>query len=212
VNDKEVRARVAKIDTLLERVENIAEPASRDAALAAVQGLIDLYGEGLSRIVAHVTTTCDDAMSARVADALVDDELVSHLLLLHGLHPNDLHDRVEQALASVRPYLASHGGNVELAGIEDGVARVTLSGSCHGCAASELTLRAMVDDAVLAAAPELLRVENASPAEITHVHSEAGADAFVPLRRARHSTTPEAEGLALRYAQGRDDTSVVIAS
>jgi len=195
LSDNDVRARVAKIDSLLEQVENMREPASRDVALAAVQGLIDLYGEGLSRIVKHTSSTCDDETSAKVASAFAGDELVSHLLLLHGLHPDDLHERVEQALEHVRPYLASHGGNVELVAIEDGVARVKLTGSCHGCAASEVTLRAMVDDAVFAAAPELTRVENDAPAEITHVHSEAGSPdhpAFVPIRRAKRASSESA--------------------
>lgn len=190
LSDNDVRSRVAKIDSLLERIENIPEPASRDAALAAVQGLIDLYGEGLSRIVRHTSAICDDGTIVKIANAFAEDDLLSHLLLLHGLHPDDLHERVEQALERVRPYLASHGGNVELVAVDDGVARVKLTGSCHGCAASELTLRAMVDDAVLAAAPELKRVENDEPSEVTHVHSEAGSPGdpvFVPIRRAKRA-------------------------
>ena len=46
--------------------------------------------------------------------------MVGGLLMLHGLHPLDLETRVRQALDQVRPYLRSHGGNVELLGVSDG--------------------------------------------------------------------------------------------
>ena len=47
------------------------------------------------------------------------------MLLLQGLHPFEVEDRVRQALESVRPYLRSHGGNVELIEV-DGIARLRL--------------------------------------------------------------------------------------
>ena len=58
----------------------------------------------------------DDATLA----ALTADDLVSSLLVIHGLHPQDLETRVAAALDSVRPYLGSHGGNVELMDISAG--------------------------------------------------------------------------------------------
>jgi Fe-S cluster biogenesis protein NfuA len=188
LSDREVRERVARIDTLLERVEQIGQPAARDSALAAVQGLLDLYGEGMARIVGLINDACDDATAARVAGAFAGDELVSHLLLLHGLHPDSLRERVEQALADVRPYLQSHGGNVELLHIEGGVAKVRLSGSCHGCASSEVTLRNLVDDAVRAAAPELSGIEAEGGAnDAADANVIADESPLVPLRRAARS-------------------------
>lgn len=205
LSDHEARARVAKLDALLEQLDEISDGRSRETALSAVQALVEFYGEGLNRMVRHVTLACDDSTSGAIAAAFVDDELVSHLLLLHGLHPSDVYERVESALESVRPYLVSHGGNVELVTIAGGVARVKLTGSCHGCAASELTLRAMVDDAVLAAAPELRAVENDSPAEVTHVHSAAltaDAPVFVPIRRANnHSSSADEVAIPLAVAR-----------
>ena len=67
---------------------------------------------------------------------MTDDELVSHLLLLHGLHPVSLGDRVLDALDEVRPYLESHGGDVELVGMEGPVVRLRMQGSCSGCPSS----------------------------------------------------------------------------
>ena len=207
--EQELQQRIERIEGLVEAIEAWPDPAARSGATELLQATLDLHGAGLERML-DLAWEAGPAGQALI-EQFAQDPLVGRILLLHGLHPLDLETRVTQALDKVRPYLASHGGNVELVGIEDGVARVKLSGSCHGCAASELTLRAMVDDAVFAAAPELLRVENDAPAEITHVHSEAGAGAFVPLRRARHDAT-EAEVLPLHFAQGQDDTAVVIAS
>jgi Fe-S cluster biogenesis protein NfuA/nitrite reductase/ring-hydroxylating ferredoxin subunit len=94
-----------------------------------------------------------------MARALGADELVSHLLLLHGLHPLPLEARVVAALDEVRPYLESHGGGVDLLGIDDGVVRLALQGSCHGCASSTVTLKLAIEDAIHKAAPDVERIE-----------------------------------------------------
>jgi Fe-S cluster biogenesis protein NfuA len=93
------------------------------------------------------------------ARALADDELLAHLLLLHDLHPVDVGTRVANALEEVRPYLGSHGGDVELLGVEEGVARLRLNGTCDGCPSSAVTLKHSIETAILRAAPELERVE-----------------------------------------------------
>jgi Fe-S cluster biogenesis protein NfuA/nitrite reductase/ring-hydroxylating ferredoxin subunit len=90
---------------------------------------------------------------------------VASLLLVHDLHPYDVETRVRNALDSVRPYLGSHGGDVELVGIDDdGVVRLRLLGSCDGCPSSSVTLQLAVEGAVEAAAPETARIEVESPA------------------------------------------------
>jgi Fe-S cluster biogenesis protein NfuA len=154
VRDREARERIARVEELLEAVEALPDAGARDTANALVQALLDLYGEGLDRLIGYAADE-DGALAAAVAD----DELVSHLLLLHGLHPVPLEDRVRGALAGVRPYLESHGGDVELVGIEDGVARLRLEGSCSGCPSSTMTLRLAVESAILKVAPDLERVE-----------------------------------------------------
>src|SRR5260370_30209320 len=88
------------------------------------------------------------------------DPLLSALLTLHGLHPEETATRVEAALEQVRPYLASHAGDVVLVGIDDDrVARVRLEGTCDGCASSAATVRGLVERAIQEAAPEIARVE-----------------------------------------------------
>jgi Fe-S cluster biogenesis protein NfuA len=144
-----------RIEALLEEVEGLADPAARDTALELVQGLLDLYGEGLARVVGYVAERDADGT---LAGALADDELVAHLLLLHGLHPVPLERRVGEALAEVRPYLESHGGNVELLGVDEGVVRLQLQGSCSGCPSSAVTLKLAVEEAIQKAAPDVQEI------------------------------------------------------
>ena len=105
---------------------------------------MDLYGEGLVRIFDAIAEDGSEALRSR----LVEDGVVASLMLIHDLYPVPLEERVQEALDSVRPYMESHGGNVELLGIEDGVARLRLEGSCHGCAASASTLELAVEEAL----------------------------------------------------------------
>src|SRR4051795_2014389 len=113
LDDQEVRQRVSRIETLLEEIETLKDPKARSRAAEMVQVLLELYGEGLGRMMEVVA---QGEESERIFEAFIGDELVSHLLLLHGLHPLDVESRVVRALEEVRPYLRSHGGNVELLG------------------------------------------------------------------------------------------------
>jgi Fe-S cluster biogenesis protein NfuA/nitrite reductase/ring-hydroxylating ferredoxin subunit len=155
VLDADARERVGRIEALLDRVDALPDPAARDTATEAVEALVELYGEGLARLVGHVAERDD----GRLAAALAEDELVSHLLLLHGLHPVPLEARVRGALDEVRPYLASHGGGVELLGVEEGVVRLRMEGSCDGCPSSAATLALAIEDAVHKAAPDVVGIE-----------------------------------------------------
>jgi Fe-S cluster biogenesis protein NfuA/nitrite reductase/ring-hydroxylating ferredoxin subunit len=102
---------------------------------------------------------------ARIASELADDPLVATLLLIHDLHPIPLEERVQRALDSVRPYMDSHGGNVELLSLDDRVARIRLQGSCSDCSASSVTLELAIKQALEDAAPDLegLEVEGVAP-------------------------------------------------
>ena len=120
---------VARIEGLLEELEAMPDVVARGTATEVVQALLQLYGDGLGRIV-DVVAARDDGT---IAQALGDDDLIAHLLLLHGLHPVPVEERVRDALAGVLPYLESHGGSVELLEVTDGVVHVRLRGSCSGC-------------------------------------------------------------------------------
>ncbi len=96
--------------------------------------------------------------SPAIFDALCEDTLVENLLILHGLHPLSLEDRVEAALDSVRPYLASHEGDVEFVGVEGDIVHVRFRGSCDGCPSSSATMKSAVERAIHERIPEIASV------------------------------------------------------
>lgn len=159
-----LRATGERIDMLLD-ASGSGGVVARQRAEELVRLVADLYGSGIERIldIVYDGGRLDDELLAQLAG----DELVSSLLLVHGLHPFDVTQRVEQALESVRPYLGSHGGDVELLEVSDeGVVRLRLLGSCDGCPSSSVTLKLAVEGAIEAAAPDItgIEVEDAVPA------------------------------------------------
>jgi Fe-S cluster biogenesis protein NfuA/nitrite reductase/ring-hydroxylating ferredoxin subunit len=161
MDEGKLRERVSRIETLLEEIEALEDPRARARSAEMVQTLLELYGEGLGRIVEAVGRLGGQDLK----DELLEDELISHLLLLHGLHPVDVETRVLGALDEVRPYLESHGGNVQFLGIEGDVALVRLEGSCDGCPSSTMTLKLAIEEAIQKAAPELEGVQAEGVAE-----------------------------------------------
>jgi Fe-S cluster biogenesis protein NfuA/nitrite reductase/ring-hydroxylating ferredoxin subunit len=149
-------AAFARIQDLQERLDATPDSPAKDLAGELVGAVVSLYGDGLERIV--------DALGDR-ADELVDDPVVATLLLIHDLHPVPLGERVQAALDSVRPYMESHGGNVELLSLEQGIARIHLRGSCSDCSASSVTLELAIKQALEEMAPDLegLQVEGVAP-------------------------------------------------
>jgi Fe-S cluster biogenesis protein NfuA/nitrite reductase/ring-hydroxylating ferredoxin subunit len=151
-----------RIATLLDASAAGGEVARRRAEdLVAL--VTNLYGAGLERMLDVLADV--GRLDQTALDALADDDLVASLLLVHGLHPYDVTTRVGAALDSVRPYLGSHGGDVELVEVApDGVVRIRLLGSCDGCPSSSVTLQLAVEGAIEAAAPEVTSIEvEASP-------------------------------------------------
>src|SRR5499425_3338004 len=130
--------------------------AAADTAEELVRLLVGLYGDGLSHIVASLQAGGEAGRA--MLDTLAADPVVEGLLLLHGLHPLDVDARIQRALDQVRPYLGSHAGGVQYLGVTDGVARLRLEGSCHGCPSSTVTVRLAIEGAVQDAAPEVSEV------------------------------------------------------
>lgn len=147
----------ARIERLLE-ASATSGPLARERAEELVRLLSDLYGAGIERILEIAYDA--GALADPVLEALGDDELVSSLLLVHGLHPYSVEERITRALDKVRPYLGSHGGDVALLEVTDeGVARLQMLGSCDGCASSAVTLSSAIEGAVTGAAPEVVSIE-----------------------------------------------------
>lgn len=153
--DATSRQRIQKIETLVQKVEGLADPEARAAALELLQALMELHGEGINRLLEIVAA---DAAGQAIIEKLGEEELVGGLLMLYGLHPLDLETRVTKALNKVRPYLKSHGGNVALLGINDGIVRLQMEGNCHGCASSAMTMKLAIEEAIYETAPDIAQL------------------------------------------------------
>jgi Fe-S cluster biogenesis protein NfuA len=161
-----LRAAGDRIEELLDRLQATTDPWAYERAEELLRLVTDLYGAALGRVLEIVGISAPGCV-----DALVTDELVGSLLLVHQLHPRTLADRVEAALVEVRPLLARHGGGVELVDIDADAAAVCirLLGSCDGCPSSSITLQSAVERAILEAAPEIVTIDTVQPALETPV-------------------------------------------
>jgi Fe-S cluster biogenesis protein NfuA/nitrite reductase/ring-hydroxylating ferredoxin subunit len=180
---------VGRVEGLLEELESLAEPMARGLATTTVQALLELYGEGLRRVL--------DGVGASQATTLAGDDVIAHLLLLHGLHPVPVEERVQAGLEEVRPYLDSHGGNVELVSVEDGVALLRMQGSCEGCPASAMTLKLAIEEAVFKAAPDVESVEAEGAVE-----EEAPAPGLLQIEMVGGELPMAGSGLPMAGANG----------
>ncbi len=71
-----------------------------------------------------------------------------------------MHEKVEKALETIRPYLIADGGDVQLIKVtQEGIVEVKLTGACSDCPMSQMTLRAGVERALIREVPGIRRVE-----------------------------------------------------
>jgi Fe-S cluster biogenesis protein NfuA/nitrite reductase/ring-hydroxylating ferredoxin subunit len=153
----------------------MADGPARQTAVAAIQALLALHGEGLAQTLRVLQEHGQD----EVVRSLAADEVVGGLLLLHGLHPLSLEERVRQALDRVRPYLASHGGDVELIEVAEDSIRLRLEGSCDGCPSSAMTLKYAIEQSIAENAPDVAAIQ------VEGVAAPQPAAGFVPLSQIR---------------------------
>jgi Fe-S cluster biogenesis protein NfuA/nitrite reductase/ring-hydroxylating ferredoxin subunit len=141
-------------------------------AVKALERAIDaLHKEAFTRMIRSLKSNAAAAAALREAAA---DEVVYAVLRHHEILRPSLQERVETALASVRPQLASHGGDVELNAIEPPeTVSVRLLGTCDGCSAAGLTMKAGVEKAVFEHCPEIRKVRVVS-SQLTAQSSSGG--------------------------------------
>ncbi len=156
-------ALLERVQELQDRLDSGGDPPTRKLAEELVSSVVQMYGAGLELILQRLFAGGE--AGEQIAVSLADDPFLATLLLIHDLHPVPLEARVQEALDSVRPYMESHGGNVELLSLENGVARIHLRGSCSDCSASAVTLELAIKQALEQAAPDLegLEVEGVAP-------------------------------------------------
>jgi Fe-S cluster biogenesis protein NfuA len=162
-----------RIERLLEELRVTGGPRWYGQVEELLGLVTDLYGGALVRILElsrHEAPSLIDAMAA--------DEVIGSLLLVHGLHPESLEARVAGALDRVRPLLAAHRGDVQLVAVDEeaGAVLLRLLGTCDGCPSSSITLKEAVEQAIVAAAPEIVRIDvddRSAPAAAVPITLEA---------------------------------------
>jgi Fe-S cluster biogenesis protein NfuA len=164
LDDHAVRERLAVLDEQLAQLEATPGPIG-ELALAAVCGLAEIYGQALGRAL--------DLADPALVERMLGDDLIGHLLVLHGIHPQPVEARVARVIENLRAAPSARGAEIELAGIDQGVATVRVS--VTGCGSSAAGgLKRAIRDALLAAVPEL--------ADVTTVPAgRPSPAAFVPL-------------------------------
>jgi nitrite reductase/ring-hydroxylating ferredoxin subunit/Fe-S cluster biogenesis protein NfuA len=158
------------------------DPEARAVAEELKAAVEAIHRAGLVTMVRRMRA--DDAARAALFE-LVDDPTVHLLLSLHGIVRPDPVTHANQVLASVRPQLHSHGGDVSLARVEDGTAFVRLEGACNGCSMSSVTLRNLVEEALVAGVPSISAVE---------VLAGEPTPTLIPLEALRIGRDPASEG------------------
>lgn len=172
----EFSALAAKVDQAIAEARQLDAPAQAKA-LALKSAIEEFHKLGLTKIVQKLK---GDPRGKELLFELVDEPAVYALFAMHGLVRADIRTRVARVIDMVRPYMQSHGGDVELVDVEGSTAWVRLSGACHGCSMSAQTLRNSVEEALREHVPEITAVEQV-PNEPT--------PAFVPLSSLTASST-----------------------
>jgi Fe-S cluster biogenesis protein NfuA len=150
---KDFREDMERIGGLVQEIESIADPAVRAAAKNLMQLLMDLHGAALEKTLDIVAEAGVPGMN--IIDRLGRDSLVSSVLILYGLHPEDLETRVVKAVDRVRPQLRKQGCEVELLGVSDGAIQLRVETGSHTCGSTAKTLQATLEGAMYDAAPDL---------------------------------------------------------
>ncbi len=152
---KQIEDLAAALDDAMARVVAL-DPVARQVAEDCIAALDAVHRAGLTTVVRRLK---EDPDGKRLLFDLVDEPDVRMLLAIHGIIRADPQTVARQVLDDIRSGLQSHGGDVELDGIRDGIAYVRLRGACNGCSMAAVTMREGVEAALVAGVPGLTGVE-----------------------------------------------------
>ncbi len=176
----EPNANLARVEALIHEAEKLPDAQLRGRIQELIGLLMEFHGEALAKMLADVAALGADGKG--LIDAWSRDPMLSAALLLYDLHPVDMENRVLAALQQVRPYLKSHGGNVEFLGLVEGVVHLRLQGHCHGCPSSAATLRGTIEKAIYEAAPDVAGIQ-VEGAVAEPAGAMPGGNGFVSLQK-----------------------------
>lgn len=151
---KDFRKDMQRIGGLVQDIESIADPAVRATAKNLMQALMDLHGAALEKTLDIVAEAGEPGMD--VIERLGRDSLVSSVLILYGLHPEEIEPRVQRAIDRVKPQMRKQGCEVELVSANSGTIHLRVETGSHTCGSTAKTLQATLEGAMYDAAPDLI--------------------------------------------------------
>lgn len=143
------------LDAATSRIAEL-EPLPRQVVTDSLDSLNTLHKVGLTTIVRKLK---DDPRGKELLFELVDEPEVRMILAMHGIIRPDVTTQARQVLERVRAGLQTHGGDVELDSVRDGVVYVRLQGACNGCSMAAVTMRDGVEKALIEGVPGVTGVE-----------------------------------------------------
>ncbi|NGQ94363.1 Rieske 2Fe-2S domain-containing protein [Brevibacillus sp. SYP-B805] len=175
VQQEDFHALAERVDRVLASIKELPEDA-RIKALELKKAIEAFHEHALRKLVRTFRET--DAGKELLLKA-AEDPAVYAIFSMHGIIKQDLFTRVAAVIEEVRPYLRSHGGDVELVKVDGETVYVRLHGACAGCSLSAVTLKNGVEEAIKARVPEIEYVlmaedEVASGYLPLHVIDDAG--------------------------------------
>lgn len=150
--DKDFRQGMQRIGELVQEIESIGDPAVRAATKSLVQSLMDLHGVALEKALDIVADSGETGTS--IIDKMGRDSLVSSVLILYGLHPEDMQTRVVRAVELLHAQLRKQGCEVELLEVSEGAIRLRVETGSHSCGSTAKNIQTMVEEAIYEAAPD----------------------------------------------------------
>jgi len=152
--EKEFQRRIQRIGALVGEIEEIPDPVVRASTTQLVRLVMEFHGTGLDRVLEILVKSGDHGM--KMIEELGRDPVVSSLLVLYGLHPDDLKTRVAKAITRLEPKLRRDGALIQLLSVsEDGAVQIRVTAGEHSCGSTAQALRATVEDEIYEAAPDL---------------------------------------------------------
>lgn len=148
---------IRQLGQLASQIDQFPEGPQKIACKELVRLLMDVHGAGFERMMEIVFEGGDEGLA--IIDKLAKDPMVSSLLLLYSLHPDDLDTRVRKAIEQLRPRLRKLACTVELMSIHDGAVKLQVTTSGHSCGSSAKDARAILEDGVYEFAPDVQAIE-----------------------------------------------------
>ena len=188
--NQDFQERISRIESLVHQLDASADPACRATATELVQSVMDLHGAGLERLL-EIVAEAEGERGAALIDRFGRDPLVSSLLVLYGIHPEDLETRVRRGVDHLSSFLHSNGASVEVLAVEEGTVRLRVDKTSPSRAFTAASVRTALEETISEFAPDTVNLI------IEGVEPQNAASGFVPLHvlvdSARHLLVAEAK-------------------